>query len=83
MLIIGSHVGFNKNNQLLGSLEEALLYGSNTFMFYTGAPQNTARYPINNELTYLALEKMKENNIDYNNVIVHAPYIINLANRLD
>lgn len=83
MLIIGSHVGFNKNNQLLGSLEEALLYGSNTFMFYTGAPQNTARYPINDELTYLALEKMKENNIDYNNVIVHAPYIINLANRLD
>ena len=83
MLIIGSHVGFNKSSQLLGSLEEALSYGSNTFMFYTGAPQNTARYPIDDSLTYLALEKMKENNIDYSKVIVHAPYIVNLANRLD
>ena len=83
MLIIGSHVGFNKSSQLLGSLEEALRYGSNTFMFYTGAPQNTARYPIDDSLTYLALEKMKENDIDYSKVIVHAPYIVNLANRLD
>ena len=83
MLIIGSHVGFNKSSQLLGSLEEALSYGSNTFMFYTGAPQNTSRYPIDDNLTYLALEKMKELNIDYSKVIVHAPYIVNLANRLD
>lgn len=83
MLIIGSHVGFNKSSQLLGSLEEALRYGSNTFMFYTGAPQNTARYPIDDSLTYLALDKMKENDIDYSKVIVHAPYIVNLANRLD
>ena len=83
MLIIGSHVGFNKSSQLLGSLEEALRYGSNTFMFYTGAPQNTARYPIDDSVTYLALLKMKDNNIDYSKVIVHAPYIVNLANRLD
>ena len=56
MLIIGSHVGFTKDKQLLGSLEEALGYGANTFMFYTGAPQNTARYPINDGLTLEALE---------------------------
>ena len=47
MLLIGSHVSFNKNDQLLGSLKEALSYGENIFMFYTGAPQNTARAPIN------------------------------------
>ena len=82
MLIIGSHVGFNKKTQLLGSLEEALSYGSNTFMFYTGAPQNTMRYAIDDNLTYLALDKMKELNIDYSKVIVHAPYIVNLANKL-
>ncbi len=80
MLTIGSHVGFTKDKQLLGSLEEALSYGANTFMFYTGAPQNTARYPINDGLTLEALELMKKNNIDYSKVIVHAPYIINLAN---
>ena len=83
MLTIGSHVGFTKDKQLLGSLEEALSYGANTFMFYTGAPQNTARYPINDGLTLEALELMKKNNIDYSKVIVHAPYIINLANKSD
>ena len=80
MLIIGSHVSFNKEKQLIGSLDEALSYESNTFMFYTGAPQNTKRYEINDNLTNHALEKMKNNNIDINNIIVHAPYIINLAN---
>lgn len=80
MLIIGSHVSFNKEKQLIGSLNEALSYESNTFMFYTGAPQNTRRYEINDNLTNQALEKMKNNNIDINNIIVHAPYIINLAN---
>lgn len=80
MLIIGSHVGFKKDTQILGSLKEALSYGANTFMFYTGAPQNTARYPIQDGLTLEALKIMKENNIDYSKVIVHAPYIINLCN---
>jgi len=80
MLTIGSHVSFNSKDQLLGSLNEALSYGANTFMFYTGAPQNTARSKINDEITLLALQVMKENNIDYSKVVVHAPYIINLAN---
>ena len=80
MLIIGSHVQFNSKDQLLGSLNDALSYGANTFMFYTGAPQNTTRSEINDEITLRALEIMKENNIDYSKVVVHAPYIINLAN---
>ena len=83
MLIIGSHVGFNKDKQLLGSLDEALLYKANTFMFYTGAPQNTKRVEINNDLTEQAILKMQENDIDINNIIVHAPYIINLANNTE
>ena len=80
MLYIGSHVGFKKDTQLLGSLMEALSYKSNTFMFYTGAPQNTARYPISEELTLQAFELMKKAGMDASKVIVHAPYIINLAN---
>lgn len=83
MLIIGSHVGFNSKTQLLGSVNEALSYGSNAFMFYTGAPQNTKRNPINDLLTYQAMDVMKKNNINIKNVIVHAPYIINLANNSD
>ena len=79
-LIIGSHVGFNGTNQLLGSVKEALSYGANTFMFYTGAPQNTKRNPIKKDLTESAYNLMKENNIDLSKVIIHAPYIVNLGN---
>ena len=79
-LIIGSHVGFSANKQLLGSVEEALSYGSNTFMFYTGAPQNTLRNPINDGYTMEAYKLMKDNNIDLSKVIIHAPYIVNLGN---
>lgn len=79
-MIIGSHVNFG-DNQLLGCVDQALSYGANTFMFYTGAPQNTMRKDISVDLTNKALEKMKDNGIDIGNVICHAPYIINLANR--
>ncbi len=83
MLLIGSHVKFKSNTQLLGSLEEALSYGATTFMFYTGAPQNTMRSKLDKNITMQAIELMKKENIDYSKVIVHAPYIINLANNKD
>lgn len=79
-LIIGSHVSYKNNTGLLGSIRDALSYGANTFMFYTGAPQNTIRGEINDDLTLEAHKLMKENNIDIEKVIVHAPYIVNLAN---
>ena len=83
MLLLGCHVGFKKDTQLLGSLKEALSYHANTFMFYTGAPQNTSRYPIQDGLTLEALTLMKQEKFDYSKVVVHAPYIINLANDKD
>lgn len=79
MLIIGSHVGYKKDSWLVGSVKEALSYGANTFMFYTGAPQNTKRLPIDLANVQEADKLMAENNIQKENVIVHAPYIINLA----
>lgn len=79
-LIIGSHVSYKNSDQLLGSVKEAISYGANTFMFYTGAPQNTMRGSIDLELRDRAYALMKENNIDIDKVIVHAPYIVNLAN---
>ena len=79
-MIIGSHVNFNKEEQIIGSIKQTLEYGANAFMFYTGAPQNTNRAPIDEELSLLGKKVLEENNIDINNVIVHAPYIINMAN---
>ena len=80
MLIIGSHVGYKKDSGLVGSVEEAISYGANTFMFYTGAPQNTIRSSIDLDNVKKAYSLMQDNGIDKDNVIVHAPYIINLAN---
>lgn len=77
-LILGSHVGMSGKKMMLGSVEEAVSYGANTFMIYTGAPQNTRRKELS-ELNIEAAQKcMAENGIEQ--FIVHAPYIINLGN---
>ena len=81
-MIVGSHVSFS-GKQLLSSTLEAISYNASAFMFYTGAPQNTVRSKINDEYTKEAIKLMNEHNIDINNVICHAPYIINLANNKD
>lgn len=80
MLKIGSHVGMSGKKMFLGSVEEAISYGANTFMVYTGAPQNTKRKPIEELNIKAGLDLMKKNNIDINDIVVHAPYIINLGN---
>lgn len=75
---IGSHVGMSGKDMLLGSAKEAVSYGANTFMFYTGAPQNTRRKEISELNIEPAWEYMKEHGIE--EIVVHAPYIINLGN---
>lgn len=81
-LIIGSHVSMNGKEMLLGSVKEALSYQANTFMFYTGAPQNTFRKPISQLKIEEAKALMEEAGIKMSHVVVHAPYIINLGNSI-
>lgn len=78
MLKIGSHVSMSGKKMLLASSEEAVSYGSNTFMIYTGAPQNTRRKKIEDLNIEAGQAHMKENGIE--EIIVHAPYIINIGN---
>lgn len=80
MVNLGSHVSMSGKKMLLGSSEEAASYGANTFMIYTGAPQNTRRKPIEELNIDAGLEHMKEHGMK--NIIVHAPYIINIANTI-
>jgi len=63
---------------LLGASEQAVSYGENTFMIYTGAPQNTRRKPIEELNIEAGKEHMEQNSIT--DIVVHAPYIINIAN---
>ncbi|MCM3358386.1 MULTISPECIES: deoxyribonuclease IV [unclassified Psychrobacillus] len=77
-MLLGSHVSMSGKEMLLASSKEAASYGANTFMIYTGAPQNTRRKPIDELNIEAGVVHMKENGI--NNIVVHAPYIINLGN---
>lgn len=83
MLYIGSHVNYDDKTQLLGVVETSISNEANVFMFYTGSNHSTYRLPIKKELTLKAHELMKKNNMDINKCIVHAPFIINLANDED
>ena len=77
-MLLGSHVSMSGKKMLEGSAEEAHKFGESTFMIYTGAPQNTRRKSIED----LNIEKGHEAMDKYglSNLIVHAPYIINIAN---
>src|SRR5699024_5614760 len=78
MVKLGSHVSMNGKKMLLGSSEEAASYEANTFMIYTGAPQNTRRKPIEELNIEKGQEHMEAHGME--DIVVHAPYIINLAN---
>ncbi len=80
MLKLGSHVSMSGDEMYLGSVKEALSYQASAFMIYTGAPQNTIRKKIEDLWIDEAVAYMKAHNLSFDSVIVHAPYIINLAN---
>ena len=77
-MLLGSHVSMSGKKMLQGSVETAASYGANTFMIYTGAPQNTRRKDINELNIEAGQEEMKALGLE--NFVVHAPYIINIAN---
>ena len=76
---IGCHVGNSGPLMLAGSIKEALSYDANCFMVYLGPPQNTIRKPIESMNADLMKIIASENNINLDDVIIHAPYIVNLA----
>ncbi len=80
MLVIGSHVSMKAPDMMLGSVKEAASYDADTFMIYTGAPQNTRRKPIDELFIPEAQELMLEENIQSKDIVIHAPYIVNLGN---
>ena len=80
MLLLGSHVSMSGKKMLLGAAEEAAGYGASTFMIYTGAPQNTRRKPIEELNIASGQQFMEEHGLS--NIVVHAPYIINLGNTI-
>lgn len=77
---IGSHVSMSAPDYLVGALKEALSYGANAMMIYSGAPQTTKRVPTSKFKIKEAYDLMQDIGFDPNNIILHAPYIINLGN---
>lgn len=78
MFLIGSHVSMRGKAMFLGSAEEAASYGATTFSIYTGAPQNTRRKAIDRLNIPAGKAYMQAHGLQ--SVVIHAPYIINLAN---
>lgn len=79
-IIIGSHVSMSGKKMLLGAAEQADSYQANTFMIYTGAPQNTKRKSIEEMNIEAGIQYMQEKGM--RDIVVHAPYIINLGNTI-
>lgn len=75
---LGCHVGMAGKEMFLASAKEAVSYGANVFMLYTGAPQNTRRKDISELNIEAGWEYARQHEIE--EIVVHAPYIINLAN---
>ncbi|QVK02893.1 deoxyribonuclease IV [Mycoplasma mycoides] len=83
-VLLGCHVSMNKqNNYLVGSVNEAISYKANTFMIFTGPPQSTLRTNTNHLYINQMHELMNSYKIDAKDLVVHAPYIINIANSVD
>lgn len=80
-LFLGCHVSMSSPDFYVGSVKDALSYGANTFMFYTGAPQNSYRLPLERLRIEEGRTLIKQAGIDESKIIVHAPYIINIANK--
>ena len=80
MIKLGSHVGMSAPDYILGSVNEALSYQANTFMLYTGAPQNSFRTSIDKLMISEGISKWTELGYSVDDIIVHLPYTINLAN---
>ena len=81
MLKLGCHVGMSGKDMMLGSVKDAIAFDANTFMLYTGAPQNTRRKDISELKIHEAHELMEQHGME--EFVVHAPYIINLANTVN
>ncbi|MGM0124998.1 endonuclease IV [Enterococcus sp. AZ194] len=79
-MLLGSHVSMSGKKMFLGAAEEAASYQATTFMIYTGAPQNTRRKPIEEMNIEAGQQFMTEHHLS--NIVVHAPYIINLGNTI-
>ena len=80
MIRLGSHCSMKAPDYLLGSVEEALSYNANALMVYTGAPQNSRRTALDKLNIEEAHKLMEDNNIKKADLVIHAPYLINLAN---
>lgn len=82
MIYLGSHVSLKAPKYFFGSIEESLSYGANACMIYTGAPSNTRRVSLDQFRIAEAKELMANHDFCMDRVVVHAPYLINLANTI-
>src|SRR4051812_33942548 len=82
-LIIGRHVPVKSPRFLLGAVEETVSYEANALAIFVGSPQKSERQSVNRLKISEFKDALEKSEIDINNVVVHGPYIFNLANALN
>lgn len=78
MIKLGSHVSFKKPLYLVGASADSVANKANTMMIFLGAPQTSKRISVSN-YRLEDYQKMYSNIITPEDIVVHAPYIINNA----
>lgn len=78
MIKLGSHVSFKKPLYLVGASADSVANKANTMMIFLGAPQTSKRISVSN-YRLEDYQKMYSNIIPPEDIVVHAPYIINNA----
>lgn len=64
-IFIGSHIGMSGPDYFKETVKTAIEYGENTFMFYTGAPQNSKESLLKNAKLMKASSLLKNQTLIY------------------
>src|ERR1043166_3958033 len=83
-IIIGRHISVSSPEFLVGAVKEAISYGANALALFVGSPFTNYRRDVSELRPNEFREFLKrEKTINIKNIIVHAPYVINLGNTLN
>jgi len=83
-VLIGRHLSVSSPEFLVGTVKEAISYGANALAVYVGSPHTSYRSHISKLRPNEFREFLKKDqSINIKNIVVHAPYVINLGNTFD
>ncbi len=78
-ILLGAHLSYKKDTQLLGTIKDAITIGATSGAFYISNSRGYSKFEQDLDKVNEAKELAKDNGIDLKNFIVHSPLVGNLA----